>query len=43
MFVLSLQVAPRLATAVLNVRESKDARKSIRDLFEAGMCMYTWS
>ena len=32
----SLQVAPRLAIAAMAMREDKDARKSIRDVFSAG-------
>ena len=31
-----VQVAPRLAIAALAVKEDRDARKSIRDLFSAG-------
>lgn len=31
------QVAPRLAIAAMNVNEDRDARKSIRDVFGAGV------
>ena len=37
--VCCVQVAPRVAMAALAMKEDRDARKSVRDLFSAGVCV----